>query len=473
MYFFTFVSTDNSMKNLYKILLALLIVSCSSQGEKVSYTYFGGKIINPKTDFVLLLKDDIILDTLKLDAENHFLGNYEKLEEGLYTFKHGIEFQYIYIQPKDSIILRLNTWDFDESLVFNGTGGSKNEYLLKLFLQNEREEKAMYKLFKEEENIFLNELYIIEKDRLATFEAFKEVTPELSEGFIKLTEYAIKLPIERMKEVYPFYYKREHNMNHFPSLSASYYDFRAEISLNEHNYIAFYPYQNYIMSRMYNAAYQDKEMDSSKDNITVNILNNIESTVPMEDLKNTMLKRVVVNEFLKAETFCHLQEAALNTFLDHCTNDTFKSEVKDLVHDSQVVEVDRPLKDFDLLSYDAEPNTIRRITRGDDAVIYFWSTEFMASQSLVKRIQYLENKFPQVSFIGVHMNTSSDNLKSDPNLKQLDHSKQFVLPEDSYAHNLLHSNYPRAIVINDEGIVRSGFININSSALNDLLKKLN
>lgn len=461
------------MKNLFKILLLLLIVSCASEGEKQNYTYFGGKIINPKSDFVLLLKNDKVIDSIQLNENNQFLQKYEKLDEGLYTFKHGSEFQYIYIQPKDSLILRINTWDFDESLVFNGKGDAKNEYLIKLFLQNEREEKAMYKLFKEEESTFLKELEIIEKDRFATFEAFKEVTPNLSEGFIKLTEYAIKLPIERMKEVYPFYYKREHNLTSFPQLSASYYNFRDEVSLNEPGFIAFYPYQNYIMSRMYNSAYQDRERDSLKDNITVNILNNIESTVPMEDLRNTMLKRVVIGDFLRAKTFCHMQEATLKTFLNHCTNETYKNEVKELVHDCQAVEVNRPLKDFSLLSYDAEPNTIRNITKGDNAVIYFWSTEFIASQNLVKRIQSLETQFPEVSFIGVQMNTSNDEVNNDANLKLLDRSKQFVLPDDSYALTFLQSNYPRAIVINNNGIVESGFTNINSNALNEILKKLN
>lgn len=461
------------MKNLFKILVLLLFVSCTSEGEKQNYTYFGGKIINPKSDFVLLLKNDIVIDTILLNENNQFLQKYEKLEEGLYTFKHGSEFQYVYMQPKDSLILRLNTWDFDESLVFNGKGDSKNEYLIKLFLQNEREEKAMYKLFREEENSFLNELDIIEKDRFATFEAFKEVTPDLSEGYIKLTEYAIKLPINRMKEVYPFYYKREHNLNNFPLLSPDYYKFRDDINLNEPDFISFYPFQNYLMSRVYNLAYQDKELDPSKENITVNILNNIESTVPVEDLRNTMLRRVVINDFLKAKTFCHLQEETFKTFLNYCTNETFKNEVKDLVHDCQAVEVDRPLKDFNLLSYDAVPNTIRNITKGENAVIYFWSTEFISSQNLVIRIQKLENEFPDITFIGVHMNGSNEAFRNDTNIKLLDSAKQFVLPSDSYALTFLHSNYPRAIVINKDGIVQSGFTNINSNTLNELLQKLN
>lgn len=38
-------------------------------------------------------------------------------------------------------MLRLNTIDFDESLVFTGLGSKKNNYLIKTFLENEIEIK--------------------------------------------------------------------------------------------------------------------------------------------------------------------------------------------------------------------------------------------------------------------------------------------------------------------------------------------
>ena len=43
--------------------------------------------------------------------------------------------------PTDSVLMYLNTWDFDESLIFSGKGGSKNNFLINLYLQQEKNEK--------------------------------------------------------------------------------------------------------------------------------------------------------------------------------------------------------------------------------------------------------------------------------------------------------------------------------------------
>ena len=125
------------MKNLLSILILTLIISCTTTNNK-STIYFGGEIINPKSKYVVLLKDNNVIDTLTLNNQNRYIEKFKSLKEGLYTFKHGNEFQYIYLEPGDSILLRLNTWDFDESLVFTGKGSSKNEFLINLFLQNEK-----------------------------------------------------------------------------------------------------------------------------------------------------------------------------------------------------------------------------------------------------------------------------------------------------------------------------------------------
>lgn len=71
------------------------------------------------------------------------------------------------------------------------------------------------------------------------------------------------------------------------------------------------------------------------------------------------------------------------------------------------------------------------------------------------------------------MNTAEDNLEKDPWLKKLDVSKQFILPENSETATFLQSNYPRAIVVNKTGIVKSGFTNINSNSIFELLNNLN
>ena len=56
----------------------------------------------------------------------------------MYTFSH-VEFQVFYLNPGDSLMLRVNTLEFDESLSFTGMGSKGNNLLIDLFLLNEAE----------------------------------------------------------------------------------------------------------------------------------------------------------------------------------------------------------------------------------------------------------------------------------------------------------------------------------------------
>ena len=121
------------------LIVAIGFIGSCTNSKKEQLTYFGGKIIHPKTDFVLLYKNEQLIDSLFLDKEDKFLGNFKNFDEGFYYFIHGNENQYIYFEPNDSISIRLNTWDFDESLVFSGIGAEKNNILIDYFLENEKE----------------------------------------------------------------------------------------------------------------------------------------------------------------------------------------------------------------------------------------------------------------------------------------------------------------------------------------------
>ena len=112
-YFFTFLTT-------------LLIFSCeNSKSSKGDYAYFGGEIINPSNNYVTLTNVNDKKDTIYLDNNNRFLHKIDSLNPGMYTFAHGGEYQTILLEPNDSLLLRLNTNDFDESLVYTGKGAKK------------------------------------------------------------------------------------------------------------------------------------------------------------------------------------------------------------------------------------------------------------------------------------------------------------------------------------------------------------
>lgn len=139
----------------FSLLFMLLhLMGCTKTGEERKFTYFGGKIKNPKGEYVYFSKSMRVLDSAKLDSHDKFIFKFDSLDLGLYTFNHGAEFQYLYLEPQDSLLLYLNTWDFDESLIFSGKGSAKNNYLINLYLQQERTEKEFKPNYKLDEKDF-------------------------------------------------------------------------------------------------------------------------------------------------------------------------------------------------------------------------------------------------------------------------------------------------------------------------------
>ena len=71
------------IKHLPYLILASffsLFLSCSYEQTR-SETYFGGKIINPKSNYVVLHSMQEVIDTLFLKKDNTFLGKLQNPNE--------------------------------------------------------------------------------------------------------------------------------------------------------------------------------------------------------------------------------------------------------------------------------------------------------------------------------------------------------------------------------------------------------
>lgn len=126
------------LKMLFCILFVCSLTACKKESSKSNDTYFGGLIVNPTSDYVVLLKRDVVIDTFYLDNKNKFGGKLVDAEKGLYVFKHPPENQILYLEPGDSTLLLLNTLEFDESLTFSGSGAAKSNFLNKMYLLNQK-----------------------------------------------------------------------------------------------------------------------------------------------------------------------------------------------------------------------------------------------------------------------------------------------------------------------------------------------
>jgi len=188
---------------IFNIIIALSLFACKNEiKEAGEHAFLGGEIINPNDDFVTLLKADKVLDTIKLDDHNRFLYKINNLKSGFYTFRHGSEIQMVLIEPNDSIMLRLNTFDFDESLVYSGAGADKNNYFINEFLQNEIIEKEIFKLCQLDPTVFEIKIDEIKKKKNKALNDFinKNKTSTL---FKEIAEANINYNYYSSKEIYP------------------------------------------------------------------------------------------------------------------------------------------------------------------------------------------------------------------------------------------------------------------------------
>ena len=80
------------------------------------------------------------IDTLYLNDDNRFSHRFLNFKPGIHSFVHGGKYQSILLEENDSIMMHINTHDFDESIVYNGTGAKKNNYLINLLLKLEKED---------------------------------------------------------------------------------------------------------------------------------------------------------------------------------------------------------------------------------------------------------------------------------------------------------------------------------------------
>jgi len=445
--------------------IILLFASCAKKELAPKATYFGGKIINPKSNMVLFIQSNNNTDTLLLNKNNMFLKKIDHLSEGLYVFKHGPEFQYIYLEPSDSIFVRINTWDFDESLVFNGKGSKKNEFLINLFLENEKIDKAFYPNYELSEKKFLQKLKAIVAQKEQLYAEFKMNQKKISKGFDYIVQADKKLYSSIKKEKYPRYFKTlKHKEN--LKLSDTYYDYRKQVDLNDKKLLNFFRYQNYIINYLYNTSYSDLK-SSSKENLTLLILKKINKEITLPEFKNDLLYRIVIDDFYADNTYS-ISTKVLDFFYTFSTNKNNKQSIKKLVNDRCKITTGSTIVDFQVLQNNHKKTSIKPILKNKNTVLYFWSPKYVSVEALSKRIHFLEKKFFKLNFVGINFDKPTINPYSKKNLLK----NQYQLPNDCMARSFLKSNFPRTVLINRKGKVVNSFTSLESNAIEKQLALL-
>ena len=128
---------------LFSFIFLGLISSCVSEKQPVNRIFLGGQILNPSSRTVTLYQGNKPIEMFQLDGELRFQKKYDSLRSGIFKLEHLPEYQSLLLEEGDSLWVRINAAAFDESIVYSGSGASKNNFLMELFLKQEKENQFL------------------------------------------------------------------------------------------------------------------------------------------------------------------------------------------------------------------------------------------------------------------------------------------------------------------------------------------
>ena len=397
--------------NVAVLVMLTTLLSCKNKTDDGGdYAFFGGEIINPSNDYVLLYNPKDQVDTLYLDHDNRFFQKLTDFEPGLYTFVHGGEFQWILLEPKDSLLLRLNTIDFDESLVFTGKGSRKNNYLIKTFLDNEAENQKFMVMCQMKPEKFEQVLDSIRKSKLNELNEFLG-QKAYSDLFKTIATTSINYNYYANKEMYPFGYYGYGNLIHYKDLPDGFYDFRKDVDYNMDVLSEFYTYNRFLYSHFNNLALQkfyktathDDLFDSKSIVYNLEKLKLIDSLVSSEVIKNNLLKYTTRDFVSTCEDSAEIQQM-LNSFLEKSTNKKDKEIMNGLVFSVKGLKRGNKLPAITLVNSEDQDVVLDSIIV-KPTVIYFWSSTLpLLMRNSHYQVSILKTRYPNIDFIGININ---------------------------------------------------------------------
>ena len=434
------------MKKLLLISFSVTFIFSCQEEKKANLNgnaFFGGEIVNPNSPYVVILKNNTVVDSLYLDKDNRFSYTFKDFEPGLFHFYDGREVQSVLIQPNDSLMFRLNTMDFDESLVFTGIGEKENNFLIDLFLLNDKLQDSVLKISQLEPDEFeeqLNQIKQIKQDKLDAFKSKYQTTAL----FDKLAQAKINYNYYYSKEAYPFINYRENERQIFDELSDDFYSYRDNVNYNDNDLKEYRPYVSFLRVHFNNIALQQhfehsKDSEYNNQNIDYNIdkLNLIDQKVSDTFTKNKLLYYNMV-KFINGSQNDEDFDKLLNLFKQKSTNQDHINKAETLVNTYKRLKPGKTLPEVTVIDKNDNFVLLNKLIK-DKSVIYFWDTSKRSHlRDVHLKANDLKSKYPEIEFIAINVNDISTREQFDILQRNgLKHTNEYHFKKPNEALDLL------------------------------------
>ncbi len=460
------------VRNLLLLILWIPFISCENGNRNdSSETWVGGQIINPKSDYVILYKDNNLLDSVKLNSENFFLYKMDSVTPGLYSFTHK-EYQIFYLEPGDSIMLRVNTLDFDESLTYSGKGAAQNNLLIDFFLLNENENTLMPPFYRLSPSAFENKIDSLKKIRLQFYSEFDQ-KHNPGKGFKKIAIANINYDYYSKKELYTSANAANKNLkaDDFPK---NFYDYRDKIEFGNTSLRAYYPYYRFLNRYFDNLAHSQNNPGTgylNRNSYVHNIskIKIIDSLVKCDTLKNNLLRSCTKRYLINGKDADN-EKRIVALFKQANTNKAHHLEISKLVEATTKLTPGNTLPNVMLVNYDNVMKDMHSVVNRP-TVLFFWSAEFIKHfKNLHSRAFELKDKYPEYDFKGINTDTHFKKWRGVVQKSGYNKLQEFQLENVKDAEmKLLLNSMNKAIFLDENSIIIDANTNLFSPKFEEML----
>ncbi len=462
---------------MHKLLLiffcSFLIISCdNTKNKKANGTYLGGVIENPRVDYVILSHNDKVIDTINLDDNNRFSYKNDSLCEGLYTFKHR-EYQRFYLEKNDSILLHINTIDFDESLKYSGIGAEKNNLLMKIFLDNEKVQKKLTSWFVLSPTEYLGKLDSVNKAHGKFCTKYSTKTYDSSDSFNQIVDANLTYDMYLWKELYISSKLLDGNAAIQEQLPAAFLTHRKEIDFGNDLMRSHYSYYRFLDNYYNNVAFNKyKNVDSfDRENYThasskMLTINNLTNNEP---LRNKLLRRSAI-DYLLHTTDVENATKLFNQFKGFSSNKENIEELEHILDNTLKIVPGSIIPDVQLVGIDNQTKTLHTVIKRP-TVIYFWTYESTTHYREVHdKANYLKIKYPNYDFIAINADDNFRKWRKIVETISTDKNTEYQLDNLSSAKSVLILDTPeRTIIVDADGTIKNASAEITDLAFEDVL----
>jgi hypothetical protein len=456
------------MKGVLPLVIILFVLGCNTE-QKKDYVLFAGEIVNPSSDYVVLLKGTQVIDSAKLDESNRFTFKLKSVEDGLYNFNHAPEYQYVYLEKGDSLLVRLNTLYFDESLVFSGNNEEINNFLLELFLSDEEEQERIRKdYYSLESEEFITKINQLRKAKLQTVATIKKES-QLSDMAVRIANASVDYTYYGYMEMYPFEHKRKLREHGLQELSDTFYDYRKSINYNDKELNYLRPYYDFMKSHLSNITYMTCKKacgdtmrpTSNQLHFNQHKLHVIDSLVVEKELRDNLFRNVAFDYLLKEHDSPENNKSFLDDFVTVSGNNMHIAEIEHLYEGIRNIQPNHAIPSIAVLNESDEYVTLPEIGKNKNTVFYFWTaTNKTHYQNIFKRVRELSESKPQFEYVGINFHTDKKSWKGIVEHAGMDIDKQFRTENFEEANRKLVIYPMNKCIITNDTLIVDAFTNI-------------